>query len=112
MFRLPADKPHIHQAFQGFRFAALLRWVRLNPDRAYLQQATGVSRFLYPDNPANTQPVDWWDIGNWAYDGNSVTWQVASLAALAEMSDRAHTGRWDENLGTVLYQYSLATPTP
>jgi hypothetical protein len=107
-----ADKPHIHQAFQGFRFAALLRWVRLNPDRAYLQQATGISGFLYPDNPANTQPEDWWEIGNWAYDGDSVTWQIASLAALAEMSDRAHTGRWDENLGSTLYQYSLATPTP
>jgi hypothetical protein len=107
-----ADKPHIHQAFQGFRFAALLRWVRLNPDRTYMQQATGISDFLYPDNPANTQPEDWWEIADWAFDGDSVTWQVASLAALAEMSDRAHTGRWDENLGSPLYQYTLATPTP
>ena len=42
------DKPHIHQAFQGFRLSALLRWVRLNPDRAYMQQATGflISSFL------------------------------------------------------------------
>ena len=107
-----ADKPHIHQAFQGFRFAALLRWVRLNPDRAYMQQATGMFRFLYPDNPANTQPTDWLEIAGWAYDGESVTWQVASLAALAEMSDRAHTGRWDENLGSTLYQYMPETPTP
>jgi hypothetical protein len=30
------DKPHIHQAFQGLRFEARL-WVRLNPDRAYIQ---------------------------------------------------------------------------
>ena len=107
-----ADKPHIHQAFQGFRFASLLRWVRLNPDRAYLQQATGISGFPFPDNPANTQPEEWLEIGDWAFDGDSVSWQAASLAALAEMSDRAHTGRWDENLGSVLYSYSLPTPAP
>jgi hypothetical protein len=106
------DKPHIHQAFQGFRLSALLRWVRLNPDRAYMQQVTGLPDTLFPDNPANTQPEDWWDIGDWAYETDTATWQVASLAALAEMSDRAHTARWDENFGTVLYQYSLPTPTP
>ena len=45
------DKPHIHQAFQGFRFEARL-WVRLNPDRAYVQSliptAGMISRITRP----------------------------------------------------------------
>lgn len=105
------DKPHIHQAYQGFRFTSLLRWVRLNPDRSYLQQITA-SRYLFADNPANTQPQDWSEIVNWSIDSSEISWEGASLAALAEMSDRTHTGRWDENLGSLIYDYTLPTPFP
>jgi hypothetical protein len=110
--QVAVDKPHIHQAFQGFRFEALLRWVRLNPDRAYLQQMTASSGLIFPDNPANTQPEDWLKIGDWAYAGGGLAGKLAPLAALAEMADRAHTGRWDENLGAVLYEYMPSTPQP
>ena len=48
------DKPHIHQAYQGFRFEAGL-WVRLNPDRAYVQALLPAARNDFPDNPADTQ---------------------------------------------------------
>jgi hypothetical protein len=107
-----ADKPHIHQAFQGFRFESLLRWVRLNPDRAYLQQVTGLDSLSFPDNPANTQPEDWLEISSWSYASLGLPQDSGPLAALAEMSDRAHTGRWDENLGDSLYDYIPATPEP
>lgn len=110
--QVAVDKPHIHQAFQGFRFAALLRWVRLNPDRVYLQQLTASSGLDFPDNPANTQPEDWLEIRDWAYPGGGLAGKLASLAALAEMADRAHTARWDENLGDVLYEYTPPTPQP
>jgi hypothetical protein len=34
------------------------------------------------------------------------------LAAVAEMADRTHYGRWDENLGQVLYIYFPPTAQP
>ena len=121
------DKPHIHQLFQGFRFEARL-WVRLNPDRAYVEsifQNAGMasqgnpavtptpSAILdFPDNPANTQPDDWTKIGDYAYPGQGLAGRLVPLAAVAEMADRAHAGFWDENLGQVLYTYPAPTPQP
>ncbi len=102
------DKPHIHQAYQGFRFEAGL-WVRLNPDRAYVQSLMPTAGDEFPDNPANTEPADWSQIGTYAYPGTGATGGLVPLAAVAEMADRAHFSRWDENLGQVLYIYF---PTP
>lgn len=103
------DKPHIHQAYQGFRFEAGL-WVRLNPDRAYVQSLIPTAGDEFPDNPANTQPEDWTQIGTYAYPGQEVGGNLVPLAGVAEMADRTHFGRWDENLGQVLYIY-FPTPT-
>jgi hypothetical protein len=103
------DKPHIHQAYQGFRFEAGL-WVRLNPDRAYIQSLLPAAGDEFPDNPANTQPEDWTQIGTYAYPGEGTAGSIVPLAAVAEMADRTHFGRWDENLGQVLYIY-FPTPT-
>lgn len=103
------DKPHIHQAYQGFRFEAGL-WVRLNPDRAYIQSYIPTAGDEFPDNPANTQPDDWSQIGAYAYPGDGAAANLVPLAAAAEMADRTHFGRWDENLGQVLYIY-FPTPT-
>jgi hypothetical protein len=102
------DKPHIHQAYQGFRFEAGL-WVRLNPDRAYIQSLLPTAGDEFPDNPANTQPEDWTQIGTYAYPGEGTAGSIVPLAAVAEMADRTHFGRWDENLGQALYIYF---PTP
>lgn len=106
------DKPHIHQAFQGFRIQSYLDWVRLNPDRAYIQQLLTTAGLEYPDNPANTQPADWTQIATYGYPGQTLSNTYVPLAAAAEMADRAHTGRWDENLGQPLYEYTLSTPEP
>ena len=110
-FQTTIDKPHIHQAFQGFRFEAGL-WVRLNPDRAYVQALIPSAGDNFPDNPANTQPEDWMQIGTYAYPGQDNATQLIPLAAVAEMADRTHFGRWDENLGQVLYIYFPKTPQP
>jgi hypothetical protein len=115
--QVAADKPHIHQAYQGFRFeaqpsGAQLRWIRLNPDRAYIQLFLPSAGANYPDNPANTSPEDWLKIGDWAYPGIGTAGTIVPLAAVAEMADRTHAGRWDENLGAVIYPYSPSTPTP
>lgn len=108
------DKPHIHQAFQGFRFIAQpkttnLRWVRMNPDRAYTRLFIPGAGLEYPDNPANTEPLDWANLEGWAYPSESRS--IMALAAIAEMADRAHTGRWEPNLGSDLYPNPVF-PTP
>jgi len=121
------DKPHIHQLYQGFEFEGRL-WVRLNPDRAYVEsliQMAGVTlpgtpgitptpgpNLDFPDNPANTQPADWAQIGTYAYPGQGLAGSLVPLAAVAEMADRTHSGNWDTNLGAVLYTYPNPTPQP
>jgi hypothetical protein len=121
------DKPHIHQLYQGFRFEARL-WVRLNPDRSYVEfmlQNTGTTSqgdagmtptpgaaLDFPDNPADTQPTDWAQIGAYAYPDQGQADHIVRLAAVAEMADRAHDGYWDENLGQVLYTNPAPTPQP
>ncbi len=122
------DKPHIHQLYQGFRFEARL-WVRLNPDRSYVEsilQDAGPTVYPgglsasptpgpnldFPDNPANTQPDDWTQIGAYAYPGQGRAGGLVPLAAIAEMADRDHSGIWDENIGQVIYIYPAPTPQP
>ncbi len=126
-FQVALDKPHIHQLYQGFRLEARL-WVRLNPDRSYVQSMfqtavpgtpanaaitpTLVATQGFPDNPANTQPTDWAQIGTYAYPGLGQADRLVPLAAVAEMADRTHDGYWNENLGSVLFFYPSATPQP
>ncbi len=105
------DKPHIHQAYQGFRFEARL-WVRLDPDWAYVHSLMPEAGLDFPDNPANTQPTDWTQIEDYAYPVQEQARRLVPLAAVSEMADRAHAGRWEENLGQVLYTYPTSTPQP
>jgi hypothetical protein len=99
------DKPHIHQAYDGFRHAAGL-WCRLNPDRAYVDAFIGNtgSGEAIPDNPANREPATWMAIRSWGYARpSSVNTNVlVPLAAVAEMCDRTYHDRWEPNLDTVL----------
>ena len=96
------DKPHIRQAYDGFRHVAGL-WVRLNPDRAYVESMQAEGPFsAYPDNNANTTPLDWSDAREWGFRNASWRRSVVWLAAVAEMADRVHADVWDENLDAVL----------
>jgi hypothetical protein len=121
------DKPHIHQLYQGFRFEARL-WVGLNPARAYVEAMfqnagmtsqgnggltpTPIAWLDFPDNPANTQPTDWNQIGAYAYPDEGQVNRLVPLAAVAEMADRTHDGFWGQNVGQVLYTYPAPTPQP
>ena len=95
------DKPHIHQAYDGFTNAGL--WVRLNPDASSVASLN--SGLSSPDNDANTEPTDWLDIEDWAHSNKAPSTKVIPLAAVAEMADRTYTNNWDENLDTVLVEY-------
>ena len=98
-----ADKPHIHQAFDGFKKTADLEWVRLNPDRCYVEQINPVSGNLAPDWDANTEPGDWLDSEAWGFPVLSIARGEVWLAAVAEMADRVQADNWEMNLPEVLY---------
>jgi len=100
----PPDKPHIHQAYDGFHKTAGL-WVRMNPDRAYVEHMQGSGPFGdYPDNDANTEPADWSDARPWGYQIEQWTRRVVWLAAVAEMADRVQADDWSPNLEAVLFE--------
>ena len=101
------DKPHIHQAYDGFKGGAGL-WVRLNPDLAYVQQVEPGYGNTFPDIPANWQPADWSDMRTFGYPkptGLGDTNKKVGLAGVAEMADRVRMGVWDNNLDAVLVEY-------
>ena len=95
------DKPHIHQAYDGFTNAGL--WVRLNPDAAYVTFLN--SALSTPDHDANTEPNDWLLIEDWAHPNKMAGTVFVPLAAVAEMADRTYMNNWDENLDAVLVDY-------
>jgi hypothetical protein len=101
-----ADKPHVHQAWDGLRAGGL--WVRLNPDRAYASWANPAFGAEFPDQPANAAPASWADMTAHAYPNVQTAAQLVPLAALAEMLDRTHESVWVQDLAAVL----VNTPPP
>ena len=96
------DKPHIHQAYDGFHKAAGL-WCRLNPDRAYVEAFAGIGLSgAVPDNRANREPSDWTTARAWGYrapqDARVNTHVLVPLAAVAETCDRTYFGDWSDDL--------------
>ena len=100
------DKPHIHMAFDGFSATAGL-WVRLNPDRAYVESLAAEFAALASDNPANTEPSNWIDARSWSYGNAAGANQIVPLAAVAEMADRAHGNVMDDDLDRPLVIYAV-----
>jgi hypothetical protein len=112
-FESAIDKPHIHQAYDGFNHITGL-WTRLNPDRSYVQMflpptITGE----IPDNPSNTEPALWNEIESWGYSLSGSpqdTFEFVCLAAMAEMSDRTETGNWSSDLPISSPEVTSLTP--
>lgn len=103
------DKPHIRQAYDGFRKTAGL-WTRLNCDLSYVQSEIHSRASLadgFPDNDANTEPADWFsEAGAWGFAdtlAGQMTARTVPLAGVAEMADRVRADSWAPNLDTVLY---------
>jgi len=103
------DKPHIHQAYDGFHDVAEL-WCRLNPDRVYVEAfADHAVEHGIPDNPANREPATWITVRRWGYAENAELGfnadVIVPLAAVAEMCDRTYLGEWSANLDTALHDF-------
>ncbi|MBF0518382.1 MAG: hypothetical protein HQK92_01510 [Nitrospirae bacterium] len=97
------DKPHIHQAYDGFHKTAGL-WVRLNPDSSYMLLIdSSLDSSSLPDKDANTEPSDWQYAEYWGYsDSIDNLTEKASFAAILEMADRVYNNDWSVNLNNVL----------
>jgi hypothetical protein len=103
--QVAVDKPHIHQAYDGFHHTAGL-WCRLNPDPVYVESLAEPGN-AFPDNAANTEPSDWMNARAWGYrvpQGSRLN-TLAALAAVAEMVDRVRADNWEPNLSRVLFEY-------
>src|SRR3989344_233008 len=92
------DKPHIHQAYDGFTNNNI--WIRLNPDAVYASSMD--ASLTTPENDANTEPKDWLEIESWAHTNKVPAAKRIPLAAIAEMADRVHTNNWDKNINELL----------
>lgn len=90
-------KPHIHQAWEGFKQGASL-WVRMNCDRSYAESIDPVKGSSCPDNDANSEPEDWIEIRDWGFRHKQVAREHIWLASVAEMADRVHYEDWSANL--------------
>ena len=102
------DKPHIRQAYDGFRKRAGL-WTRLNCDLVYTQSEIHASARIkdgFPDKAANTEPKDWYaDAESWGFAGKlagELTARTIPLAGIAEMADRIQADIWKPNLDAVV----------
>lgn len=103
------DKPHMRQAYDGFKKRAGLSWVRLNMDLSYIQSEIDESADLasgFPDNDANTEPEDWYiESSSWGFAdrlAGKATARTIPLAGVAEMADRVKFDNWEFNLDAVL----------
>jgi hypothetical protein len=102
------DKPHIRQAYDGFRKRAGL-WTRLNCDLSYVQAEIDASASLaggFPDNDANSEPTDWYSQAeSWGFAeklAGELTARTIPLAGIAEMADRVQANNWEKNLPSVI----------
>jgi hypothetical protein len=122
------DHPHILEQLEGFR-KARARFVRLNPDRAYVERVLAVgprprslgpggirapklpgAEARFPDNPAG-KTYSRSDIGG-GLEPASLPIGVFMQAAVCELADRVQSGTWSANLETVLYPDAPSPPVP
>ncbi|KAA0003384.1 MAG: hypothetical protein FE048_01625 [Thermoplasmata archaeon] len=86
------DKPHIHQAFDGWN--SNNAWVKINPSPSYLIEVdpTLIGRTDLPDNIPNIPPSNWSDY-NYCIP-EDIPDSIYQLAAIWEMADRTYNNQW------------------
>lgn len=88
------DKPHIHQAFDGWNNSNA--WVKINPSPSYLIEVDArlANRKDLPDNKPNTPPKNWSDAQSYCIP-EDISDEVYQLAGIWEMADRAYNNSWE-----------------
>lgn len=84
------DKPHIHQAFDGWN----ITWVKINPSPSYLIETDPslAGRKDLPNNKPNIPPKNW-SIYDYCIP-EDIPDVVAQVAAIREMADRVYYNKW------------------
>jgi hypothetical protein len=109
------DHPHILAQVEGFRRAGV-KFVRLNPDRAYVERVlSGALRdrpggLKFPDNDAGAE----WTrrtVGT-GLEPDVFPMMPYMQAAVCELADRAHARNWERNLDSILYPDAPAGGIP
>ncbi len=95
------DHPHILAQVEGYR-AAGATFVRLNPDRAYVQWVSGGGAETAVDNPAG-QAWDHRSIRAAMEPEDAASDAGYMAAALCELADRTHAKDWRPNLDAPLH---------
>ncbi len=105
-----ADPAHTHilEQVEGFRKAGA-RFVRLNPDRAYVE-CIAPNGPQFPDNPAGKT----WSRANISegVEPSSLPLGIYMQAAVCELADRTQAANWSANLDAVLYPDAPRLPRP
>jgi hypothetical protein len=86
------DKPHIHQAFDGWNKSNA--WVKINPSPFYVIEVDSslAGRNDLPNNKPNTPPANWsWPDYCMPED---IPDNLYQMAAILEMADRVYYNRW------------------
>jgi hypothetical protein len=77
------DKPHVRQAFEGWRNVG--GWVQINPSPSYvLQVDPTINPSWLPNNAPNTPPADW---------ANAAAYCIAEAVPIRSIS-WPRSGRW------------------
>lgn len=107
------DHPHVLIQYEGFRTGGA-RFVRLNPDRVYVEKLLGRSESKVVDNDAFT-PFDHMSIRDAVSPGafNEVLGRDLLVPAGAcELADRTHTCNLDPQLNDVLTFVKITSSVP
>ncbi|MBM3359712.1 MAG: hypothetical protein FJY54_18620 [Betaproteobacteria bacterium] len=112
-----ADPAHTHilEQAEGFRQAGA-RFVRLNPDRAYVEHLTASlpprlrAGVKFPDNPAGKT----WTRSNIneGLEPSGLPLGLYMQAAICELADRTQAGNGSANLAAVLFPDAPRAPAP
>ncbi len=96
------DHPHVLIQYEGFRRAGA-RFVRLNPDRSYVEMITGMSKPMAADNDA-LRPFDHISIRSALEPRgpNGVHSTIGMAAAVCELADRTQYGILTPQLDRVI----------
>ncbi len=94
------DHPHIRIQANAFQEAEA-RFIRVNPDRAYVQWLTGESRPGVVDNDAGIL-YDHKTIRS-ALCPNEAAHRILHVAAMCELADRVQESNFQSNLDSVLF---------
>ena len=98
--QIAPDHPHIYAQVNAFAKAGA--FVRLNPDRAYVEWLTGGQAPDVPDNDAGLQYTPK-TVGTALCPDGLVAKPLFSPAAMCELADRTQAGNREPNLSRVLF---------